>query len=99
MIIDFSKIELKDIDGVVAVKSGFHKVVANIMYTTSESIDFVEPAIEINKGLAVELTKKQILEIEKMILNPKAGILTFARKAFSEFVEDRLAEEAKKKKE
>ena len=82
---DFTKIELKDING-EELKAKFHKTIANVVYRFALSVDLVEIAMAINKGKVVELTDSQIKEIADVVKNPQNGIATFARKAFTDFI-------------
>ena len=102
MQVDFTKITLSDIDGNVAISSDFHKTIANLLYKYANTVDFVEIAIDINKGNPVDLSTKQIEDIRLLIKTPVnrvIPILTYARKAFNEFVDEILAVDAQRIKD
>jgi hypothetical protein len=65
-------------------------------------VDFVEFAMEINKGNPVDLSAKQIEEVRKVINTPIKGaipVFTYARKAFDDFVDEILATEIQRLKD
>jgi len=84
--LNFSDIVLKDIDGTPVKNCTFHKTVANVLYTQAASVDFVEIAIKINRGEAVELSPAQVAEVERCVFLPASKIATHARKAFQDFI-------------
>ncbi len=102
MQVDFTKIRLKDIDGNVAMSSDFHKTIANILYSRAKTVDFVEIAIEINKGNSVDLSSQQIEQVQALINTPIDGVqpvFAYARKAFDDFVAEILSTEAQRLKD
>ncbi len=99
MQVDFTKIRLKDINGNVAMSSDFHKTIADRLYNHAKTCDFVEIAMEINKGNSVDLSAKQIEAVRALIKDPQMGIYTHSRKAFDDYVDEILATEAQRLKD
>ena len=99
MQVDFTKIRLKDINGNVAMSSDFHKTIADRLYSHAKTCDFVEIAMEINKGKPVDLSAKQIEAVRSLVKDPQMAIFTYARKAFNDFVDGILATEAQRLKD
>ncbi len=99
MQVNFTEIRLTDINGNVAMSSDFHKTIADRLYNHAETCDFVEIAMEINKGNLVDLSAKQIESIRTLVKDPRMGIYTHSRKAFDDFVDEILATEAQRIKE
>lgn len=89
MNINFSEIELKDLDGKVIPSMEFHKTVANILYHHADSLDFVEVALAMNRGEAVDLSLGQLNDIKKLVNDPKFGVFTYARKAVVDFIDSK----------
>lgn len=86
MTFNFSEIELKTLDGEVIENCNFHKTLANLLYHQSATVDFVDIAIEINRGNSVELTEAQVNEVKRVVELPESCIATHARKAFHDFI-------------
>ena len=102
MQVDFTKITLRDIDGNIAISSNFHKTIANMLFNWAKTVDFVEIAIEINKGNSVDLSAKQIEEVRTLINTTIKGVqqvFTYARKAFDDFVDEILTAETQRLKD
>lgn len=99
MQVDFTRIRLKDIDGNVAMSTNFHKTIADRLYNYAKTCDFVEIAMEINKGNSVDLSAKQIEAVRALIKDPQMGIYTHSRKAFDDYVDEILATEAQRLKD
>ncbi len=100
MKIDLTKIKTKDIDGkVVKQEKGnvMYKHIANIMYIKCKNLDLVDIAMNINKGVAVEMEVLQVSELRMLVADPANGLLSFARKAVLEYL-DKVEETDKKKK-
>lgn len=93
MKLDFSKIQLKGIDGEVVIDSEtnkpvqIHKVLANGIYRATGVLDLVDIAREINRGKEVDLRKNEVSEIKRLVLSEKAGFLAFAKKAILDYME------------
>lgn len=85
--IDFSKIVLRDMADKAIADSDFHKTVANSLYHSAQDLDFVDIALEINRGNAVDLTDAQIAEVRRVVDLPESRIATHARKALHDFLE------------
>jgi len=96
MKVDLSKVELKDIDGNVIKDAKFYKTIADLLYGKARSLDLVEIARAINKGEEVEMAASHIKEMRQLVENPESKIFTFARKAFSDYM-DTLTEKKKDK--
>lgn len=99
---DFKKLQLKNIDGKIVVDSNLHKTVANTLWHNAKTLDLVDTAMLINKGESVELEKKEVLELEQLIKDPKSGIFAFAQKQIIDFIratQKAVADKAKKDKE
>ncbi len=99
MQVNFTEIRLMDINGNVAISSDFHKTIADRLYSHAKTCDFVEIAMEINKGKPVDLSAKQIEAVRSLIKDPQMGIYTYSRKAFDDFVDEILATEAQRLKD
>jgi hypothetical protein len=81
MKIDFSKVELKDLEGKVVKDPNLHKTIANAIYAHTQDLDLVEKARIINSGKEVEFDKTEIEEVKRVIKDPKTGFFAFAQKA------------------
>lgn len=86
--INFSKVVLKNLDGIPLKNIEFHKTLANVLYHSAETVDFVDIAIEINRGNTVELTTTQITEVKRVIDLPESRIATHARKTVHDFLDE-----------
>ena len=92
MKINFSKIQLKNLDGVVMVDpetkkpAQIHKTLANAIYRKTNSLDLVEIAREINKAKEVDLSKSDIDEIKNIILAKSSGFFAFAKRAILDHI-------------
>jgi len=99
MKIQFSKMQMKDIDGNVVPSSELYKTVANALWHGAKNLDLVETAMVINRGEVVELSKKDVLEIERVVKDPKSGLFAFAQKQILDFIDEVRESEKKKNKE
>ena len=100
MKIDLTKVKTKDIDGkAVKQEKGnvLYKHIANVMYVKCNNLDLVGIAMNINKGVAVEMEVAQVVELRKLVADPANGLLSFARKAVLDYL-DKVEEADKKKK-
>ncbi|MDO8302763.1 MAG: hypothetical protein Q7T18_05950 [Sedimentisphaerales bacterium] len=94
MKLDFTKLELKDIEGKILPDANFHKVIANLLYRSAKTLDLVDTARTINRGMPCEMSKDEIAELLSLINDDKNGVFAFARKAVQDYIEL-----AKKKKD
>jgi len=84
---DFTKIVLKDIDGkILKMDMPFHKVIANTLYSKAKTLDLVETARTINKGMPCEMTKDEIAEFIA-IVNEQNFPHAFVRKSILDYIE------------
>ena len=99
MKIDLTKIKLSDLTG-KRVKQAkgqeLHKYIANVIYTTTGSIDMLHIAEHINEGNSVIVTDSQLAEIKGIIAAPNNNIFAFAKKAVLDYLS--AVEETDKKK-
>jgi len=66
-----------------------YKVLANALYTLSTNdLDLVTKAIEINKWNEVELDKVEIETIKWIVKNEKAGFYAFVQKAIIDYIDN-----------
>lgn len=96
MKVNFSKVKLTDIDGKVLPGSGVHKTLADVLYKFASSVDFVDLAIAINRGQEVALEKVEVVEIRRLINDPKCGFFTYAKKALFDFLNEAQRKEDQK---
>ncbi len=98
---NFTKVQTKNIDGSLVKKNTFFKVLANLLYHQAPTVDFVDIAIQINRGEVVELTAQQIQIVEKLVKDPEiSGIACHARKSFQEYIDSIIdADRLDKRKE
>ena len=89
MKLNFSKVELKDIEGKKIEKHDLHKLVANLLYGGTKNLDMVEIAREINKGKEVELKKEDLEDIKKTIVEAQT-IAAFAKKAVIDYIDEQV---------
>jgi len=87
MLYNFSKVELKDLEGKVVKDSVLHKTLANAVYSHTQDLDLVEKARAINAGKEVEFDKTELEEIKRVIKDPKVGFLAFAQAAILNFID------------
>ncbi|MBU2061163.1 MAG: hypothetical protein KKH44_04850 [Bacteroidetes bacterium] len=87
MKIDFSKVELVDLEGKPLANANIHKTLANALYAHTKDLDLVEKARAINKGGALELDKTEIDEIKRVINDPQTGFMAFAKDALIKFID------------
>lgn len=87
MKVNFSKVKLLDVEGVLIKGHSVHKTLADALYKFSKSVDLVDIALKINKGQEVELSLPDIAVIKEVINNPNSGFYTFARKALLDYLE------------
>jgi len=101
MKVDLSKVKLRDLDGnLLGDKEkgvGTHTSVARILYNKATNLDLVDIALNMNKGLPVEMAASHIQEMRKLVADPANGFFAFARKAIFEYLDD--LEDAEKKKQ
>lgn len=93
MKVNFTKIELNDIEGNKIPDSCMYKDIANAIYLHSQDLDLVCIAMQINKGEEIEVTKKQLSSIREVIKNPRSGFFAYAKKAAFDFIDDLIASE------
>ena len=95
MKVNFKRMQLKNIDGTL-LGGDLYKVLANLLYSCADSLDFVELAMEMNKEGIIEVTATQIEEIRRVVLGPKSNLQTHAKKTIDTFLDVVLEEEAAK---
>jgi len=93
--IDFSKLEIFDIDGNVVKeiedKNGNkipyspYKTIANFIYYNVKNIDMVEIARDINAGNEISISEKELNEIKELIVN-QSKLPSFIRHAIDNFI-------------
>jgi len=91
MKLDFTKIELKDIDGNALPDGNFHKVIANLLYRNAKTLDLIETARTINKGLPCDMSKEEVAELSSLINDDRSGVFAFARKATQDYINSVIA--------
>ncbi len=91
---DFTKVVVRNIEGVIEEEIKPHKLVADLVYRLADTLDLIEVAREINSGMAVDLTPAWAKEIKRIILGPKSNLWAFTKKAVSDYMD-----EVEKKKE
>lgn len=96
MKVNFSLLQLKDIDGKVVKEGALHKTIANALWHNAENLDLIDIAMAINRGKAVDLGKRELSDIESAVKDPKSGIFAFARKQIFDFI-DKARAKAKDK--
>ena len=84
MKIDFKKLVVKDIDGKEIPEPG--KILAGTIYTLTKDLSLVSIALDINKGVEVEISGPQIEEIKRIVEDEKAGYFAFFKKAVLDFL-------------
>ena len=87
MKIQFSAIELKDLEGKVVKDANLHKTIANALYAHTQDLDMVEKARAINAGKEVELDKTEVEEIKRVVKDPKTGFFAFAQSAIITYLD------------
>lgn len=97
MKVDFSKLQMTDIENRVVENAALHKTIANTLWHNAKNLDLVEIAMVINRGEEVDLNKKDLLEIEALIKDSKNGIFAFAQKQITDFIEEARDKDAKEK--
>jgi len=98
MRLNFSEMQLKDIDNLVIPDSKIHKTIANILWKNARTLDLVDKALAINRGEVVEFNDKEIVELTQLIKNPNSGMYAFARKQTLEFIKSFQEPEVKPEK-
>ncbi len=101
MKVSLSKVKMYDIDGKVAktTKEGaLHKLIANIIYTKCRNLDLVDIAMQMNKGLTVEMAPAHVAELKSLINDPENGVFSFAQKAILDYIDDIETQERNKNK-
>ena len=91
---DFSKMQLKNIEGNVVPEVNLHKTLANAMWHSAKTLDLVDKAMLINRGEVVDLSKSEVNEIKQLIRDPRNVIFSFAQKQLLDFIE--LVQKAEK---
>ena len=88
---NFTKVEIKDIEGKKVEGQEFHKLLANMLYANTKDLDLVEKARTINKGEDVELDKTELQEVtrvaEDVDQQGRHALTAFARKAYKDYVD------------
>ncbi|MCP3684662.1 MAG: hypothetical protein GY861_18500 [bacterium] len=83
---NFTKVDLVDLEGKKHPgQEGFHKELANLVYSSAKDLSLVETARTIFAGKEVELDKVEIAEIKKLI--EESPLLAFAKKALIDYIE------------
>ncbi len=86
MKVDFSKIELHDIDG-KKQNIEIHKTIGRIIYMFTENLDLIEIAQKIHKGEEVELRDSDVSEIKRLFKRKEGGLLAYVRKTVEEYMD------------
>ena len=86
-LVDFSKVEVKDLNGKPIKEAQLHKLIAQGIYTLTKELDLVQKAFDINAGKPVELNAKEIEEVKRLINDDRLGIAAFARAALLDILD------------
>lgn len=84
---DFTKIKCYDIDGTLNKKVKLHRSIGQALYSFTGNLDLVDIAMQMHKGVAVELRDSDIAEIRRVVKEPKSGFYAFAIKAIFDFLD------------
>jgi len=87
MKVDFSKMQMKDIEGKIVNSPELYKTVANVLWRGAKTLDLVDVAMAINRGEVVELRDDEVEEIKELVKDLKSGVFAFARKQILDFIE------------
>ncbi len=85
---NFSKIELISVDKIVCKNLQVHETIGNLIYNVTKDLGLVGIAQEIYAGKEVELSKVEIIEIERIVDDPNSALLAFVRKAIHDYINE-----------
>ena len=96
MKINLKDVVFKDVGGNVVVMADFATTVANLVYTTTNTLDMLEIARAIyNGGGEVGLTKEEFKKLKDHLLKERpGGFLAFIREGLKEYL-DKVEEDSK----
>lgn len=75
-------IEGKEFPGIIAYKS-----LADLIYQGANTVDLLEKARLINKGVEVDLTPEEIKEVNMLINHPQKGFSAFVKKPLLDYID------------
>lgn len=78
---DFTKVEIKNLDGVILIQNP-HKELANQLYMTTKNVDMLELARRINTGEPVELSAEELKAVNEAL----NGFNAFAKQPFLDYI-------------
>ena len=87
---NFTKVELTDLNGKKAKGKDLHKNIAQILYlfANGKNLSLIDKAIEINKGVDVELTDEEANTIKELCLATKPEqLFAFAKKGICDYID------------
>ena len=89
---DFSKVKLKDVQGVdIKLDVPFHQTIANQIYSVAADLGLVTKAQEMYKGNVVDFNEAEITEVKALIekkgANGEYFFFAFTRKALLDYIQ------------
>jgi len=84
--LDFSKLEIRDIDGKQIPSRPIVKTLANIIYNLTRDLSMLEVALILNKSDIVEVSEDQIKSLLEVVNDERTGLVAFVRKALIDFI-------------
>ncbi|GAF82683.1 unnamed protein product [marine sediment metagenome] len=88
MKVNFSEINLTDIEGNSITNIEINKNVGNIIYKNAKNLNLIPIAQDIYAGKEVNLSVIDLNEIKSLISSPVDGLVAFARKAVLDYIDN-----------
>jgi hypothetical protein len=95
MNINFKDLEVKDIEGKIVTDNTVYKAVADILWKFAGNLDHVAIAMEINKGVSVDLSEKELREILTLLLGDKSNLFSYVKIQAKDFIEEAIKNQKK----
>lgn len=73
--VNLQELKVLALDGSSEKMKGLDKVIADLLYKFTTTLDMLEIARTINKGQEVELSKAEAKEIMAVLTNPQVGVV------------------------
>jgi hypothetical protein len=84
--IDFSRIQIRDIDGKEIPHRPIIKNFANLIYNLTRDLSMLEVALLLNKQDVVQVDESQVKAMIEVINDERTGMVAFVRKAILDFI-------------
>lgn len=89
--VNLQELKVSNLDGSLEEMKGLDKVIANLLYKCTGTLDVLEIARSINRGEEVELSKTEAKEIMAVLTNPQVGVVARIQEAVKNLLTEKEA--------